>query len=129
MGGRVPAHCSGMGKAILAFLDPHAARRILPKRLTAHTGHTIVDRQAMLAELGLIRRRGYAVDEEEFMDGVRCVAVPVWGRGQDVAGAISLAGPAFRLTGAVARGQVEPLREAATRISRLISADAGYSSP
>jgi DNA-binding IclR family transcriptional regulator len=126
VGSRVPAHCSGMGKAILAFLDRDLVRRLLPAKLRAHTGRTFTDRDALLAELGAIRTRGFAFDDEEFMDGVRCVAVPVWGGHDDVAGAVSLAGPAFRLTTEVAATQVRPLQHAALRIARIMTSGGSY---
>jgi DNA-binding IclR family transcriptional regulator len=126
VGSRVPAHCSGMGKAILAFLDRDAVRRLLPSRLKAYTARTITERDALLAELSLIRRRGYALDEEEFMDGVRCVAVPVWDGRDEVTGALSLAGPAFRLTTDAAMTQVRPLQDAALRISRIMASGGSY---
>ncbi len=121
VGSRVPAYCSGLGKAILAHLPPDAIRRMLTGRLRAYTDRTITDPRAMRAELTLTRERGYAVDDEEFMEGVRCVAVPVRGVDGSVTASISLAGPAFRLTGETAQGQVPHLRAAAERISGLLA--------
>lgn len=126
VGSRVPAHASGMGKAILAFLDRDLVRRLLPSKLRAHTARSITDRDALMAELAAIRRRGYAFDDEEFMDGVRCVAVPVRGGHDDVAGAVSLAGPAFRLTTEVAATQIRPLQDAALRIARIMASGGSY---
>jgi DNA-binding IclR family transcriptional regulator len=123
VGSRVPVHCSGMGKAILAFLSPAEVSRRLPRRLEAFTENTITSRAILLEELGRIRRRGYALDSEEFMDGVRCVAVPVLGPDREVGHAISLAGPAFRLTPRRAEQQVSALREAADRMGEILRAE------
>jgi DNA-binding IclR family transcriptional regulator len=118
VGERVPVHCSAMGKAMLAFLERSVAERVVPPRLEALTGSTIVDRAALFADLAGTRRRGYAIDDEEFMEGVRCVAVPVRGGLGEVAAAISIAGPAFRLTNEVAAAQSVLLVEAAAAVSR-----------
>ena len=123
VGSRVPVHCSGLGKAILAFIDPGDIARHLSKRLPAQTSKTITDRGAFLAELPEIRRRGFALDQEEFMEGVRCIGVPILGAEGEVLGAISLAGPAFRFTEPAAMGQAAPLRAAATRIRALLGAE------
>jgi IclR family transcriptional regulator, KDG regulon repressor len=121
VGSRVPAHCSGLGKAILAFLDDAAVQRVLTKPRRTLTDRTITDADALRAELALTRRRGHAIDNEEFMDGVRCVAVPVLLNHGEVAGAISLAGPAFRLTTKRAGAQVAALHQAAGRVARLLA--------
>jgi len=122
VGNRVPTHCSALGKAILASLPPAEASARVPRRLKGYTDATITDRGGLLAELALTRKRGYALDNEEFMDGVRCVAVPV-GRGREVGHAISLAGPAFRLTVALAERLVGELQQAAERIGMVLAVD------
>lgn len=77
-GSKVPAYCSASGKLFLASMPPAKRDVILRaapmKRLTENT---IVDRQALLAELNQIRANGYAVDREEFMAGLVCLAVPI----------------------------------------------------
>ena len=123
VGSRVPAYCSGMGKTILAFLPPGEAARRLPRRLEPLTPDTITDRAALLKNLALTRRRGFAMDNEEFMQGVRCVAVPVRGPAGDVGHAISLAGPAFRLTRNVAEAQVAALRRAAAQMQVVLETE------
>jgi DNA-binding IclR family transcriptional regulator len=120
VGSRVPVHCSGMGKAMLAYLPPDEVRRRLRARLRRHTANTIVERSTLIAELEDVRARGFAMDNEEFMEGVRCVAVPVETSPGEVAHAVSLAGPAFRLTTELAVESVPALREAAVRIGALL---------
>ncbi len=121
VGSRVPTHCSALGKAILASLPPAELSRHLGRQLKARTPNTITSRAALLAELATVRRRGYALDDEEFMEGVRCVAVPVQATsGHQVRAALSLAGPAFRFTRRVAVEQVGALKEAAATVARVL---------
>jgi DNA-binding IclR family transcriptional regulator len=120
VGERVPAHCSGLGKAILAHLRADAVERLLPPRLEAVTEHTITDRRGFLDQLAGVRRRGYALDDEEFMEGVRCVAMPIIGPGGEAVAAVSISGPAFRFTDEVIRSGVASLRRATTAIGRQL---------
>lgn len=108
VGNRVPLHATGSGKALLAWL-PTARREALLERieLHAHTAQTIADTGALRRALDEIRERGYAVDDEEFDDGVRCVAVPVGPLGAPIA-ALSVSGPASRL-GRPRLGELAPL--------------------
>jgi IclR family transcriptional regulator, KDG regulon repressor len=120
VGERVPAHCSGLGKAILAHVSADAVERLLPPRLDALTSKTITDRRAFIENLAETRRRGYAVDDEEFMEGVRCVAMPIIGPGGEAVAAVSISGPAFRITENVIRSETASLREATASIGRQL---------
>ncbi|GGK33461.1 IclR family transcriptional regulator [Nocardia camponoti] len=92
VGGRLPAHCTAVGKALLATLDPGVAEASLRAGTGPRTPHSINDRVELHRELARIRnRQGVAVDTEELMTGVGCVAVPIRGRGVALA-AISLSG-------------------------------------
>jgi IclR family transcriptional regulator, acetate operon repressor len=123
VGSRVPAYCSAMGKAILASLPAGEVSRRLPRRLKPFTGHTITERRTLLDELALVRRRGFAMDDEEFMDGVRCVAVPIGYGAAGVAHAVSLAGPAFRWTLERAEGLVDAIHQAAARMHAMLDVE------
>ncbi|MGI8532236.1 MAG: IclR family transcriptional regulator [Geodermatophilaceae bacterium] len=97
VGRRVFAHSTGVGKALLSRLPDQAVRDLLARTgMPAATPQTLTDADALLADLDLIRSRGYAVDEGEQEIGVRCVAVPV-GEGRDAV-ALSVSGPAPRMT-------------------------------
>ncbi len=120
VGERVPAHCSGLGKAILAHVSADAVERLLPPRLDALTPNTITDRRAFIENLAETRRRGYALDDEEFMEGVRCVAMPIIGPGGEAVAAVSISGPAFRITENVIRSETASLREATASIGRQL---------
>ncbi|MFI6572000.1 IclR family transcriptional regulator [Nocardia fluminea] len=92
VGGRLPAHSTAVGKALLATLEPGIAEAAFRGNAVARTARTIVDRAELHRELARIRnRQGVAVDTEESLPGVGCVAVPIRGRGVAVA-AISLSG-------------------------------------
>ncbi|MFB9407124.1 IclR family transcriptional regulator [Dactylosporangium matsuzakiense] len=91
--GRFPPHCTGAGKALLAFGAPEAVEGVLARLpLAARTRATITDRPRLLADLRATRRRGYAVDRGEFQDGMTGVAAPVRASGRPLA-AVTLAGP------------------------------------
>lgn len=94
----VPLHCTSLGKAILAFLPEDRAREIVDERgLPARTEHTITDEAQLFEELDTVRKRGYALDREENMIGLRCVGVPIKHEGRVVA-SISLSGPKRRMS-------------------------------
>ena len=72
-------HCTALGKAVLAFLPPQRVRTILVRQgMARHTPRTIMAVSAMERELSRVRRQGYAVDDVEFEDGVRCVGAPIF---------------------------------------------------
>lgn len=93
-----PLHASGIGKALLAqFESDRLSDYFAAATLTRFTDRTITDPGALAADLAEIRTRGYAVDDEEKADGMRCVAAPVFDAvGEAVAG-LSVSGPAARL--------------------------------
>lgn len=101
VGRRIPLHCTSQGKAILAFMPPEVVEEHLAGCVfTRLTRNTIPDRERFLEELALVRKRGYALDNEEFEEGLRCLAAPVHDHSGAVAGAVGIAGPSFRMSGA-----------------------------
>jgi DNA-binding IclR family transcriptional regulator len=88
-----PLHCTALGKALLAFGDLE-----LPSDLTSFTPRTITDPEMLRRHLNEVRQHGYAVDDEEFDIGVRCIAVPVFDFRGKAVGAIGISGPATRMT-------------------------------
>lgn len=121
VGNRVPLHATGAGKALLAALP--AARRdsVLDRlELRPYTPHTIVDASALRRALEEIRERGYAIDDEEYDDGVRCVAVPVMGGPNELIGALSISAPANRLTRQRCTELVPLLRRSASELATAL---------
>lgn len=99
LGQRKPVYCTSQGKAILSALGPQERESIVRDlALKALTPHTITNRRRLQAELDISASRGYAVDDEEIVLGVRCVGAPIVDSQGQVRGAISVAGPAYRLT-------------------------------
>jgi IclR family acetate operon transcriptional repressor len=98
-GGRVLMHYSGGGKALLAHLPERDVERVLEVHgLPRSTGRTIVKTANLKADLLRIRSRGFAVDDEEYAVGMRCVAAPIFDElGASIA-ALSLSGPAVRVS-------------------------------
>ncbi|WP_433678598.1 IclR family transcriptional regulator [Nocardia sp. CA-119907] len=92
LGGRMPAHTTALGKALLASLEPSIVETSFRDRLPQLTPRTICDKAELHRELTRIRhRQGVAIDNEESVTGIACVAVPIRGRGAAV-GALSLSG-------------------------------------
>jgi IclR family acetate operon transcriptional repressor len=119
VGGRMPAHCTGVGKALLAFSPTATVAEVAGSELVRRTPHTVTTPAALTRELADIRRSGFAYDREESTPGVVCVACPVLGTTGDVVAAISISGWSNRLdTGRVASA----VRTATLSISRQLGA-------
>lgn len=99
LGQRKPLHCTSQGKAILAALPPERRDAMVRDiELSAQTPRSITDRRRLQAELRLTATRGWSIDDEEIMLGVRCCGAPIVDPLGQVRGAISIAGPSFRLS-------------------------------
>lgn len=118
MGDRKHLHCTGVGKAILASLPQERVDAIIDKRgLPRRTENTITNRQDLYEELEEINDRGVAFDDEEILEGLRCVAVPVISQNKGLLGAISVTGPTSRMQGSRLREEIpETVRDTANVI-------------
>ena len=120
VGRRAHTHATGVGKAILAQLDDDTVRGIVTRAgMPTPTAKSIGDVEELLADLKLIRERGYSIDEEEQELGVRCFAMAV--PNAPTPAAISVSGPVSRVDGNFADKAVPILREAAEAISRELN--------
>jgi len=91
-------HASGIGKALLANMEPRRLQTWLRDRsLSSFTPHTIADPDALMDELDLTRARGYSIDAEEKNLGMRCIAAPVFDMNKEVVAGISVSGPTSRI--------------------------------
>ncbi len=117
LGQRKPVYCTSQGKAILSAL-PQSERDEIVRGLTLKplTPHTLTDRRRLQAELKIIGSRGWAMDDEEIVLGVRCVGAPIVDSSGAVRGAISVAGPAWRITRERAELLGPEVAEAARRV-------------
>lgn len=96
-GTRMPLHASASGKALLATMSDEEFERHLPEtHLPASARLTLRERDALLAEMYLIRAQGYARQIDEFVDGIAAVATPIFDAGDRPLGALSIAGPVAR---------------------------------
>jgi DNA-binding IclR family transcriptional regulator len=107
-------HCSSTGKAFLAFCEPALP---IPARLVRRTPRTLVSAAALAKEIEATRRRGYAVDDEEYHEGVRCVAAPVRGVDGRVVAAVGITAAAVRLPPAGVAAAARLVQTAAAELS------------
>jgi DNA-binding IclR family transcriptional regulator len=126
IGKTFPLHCTGMGKALLAFSAGKALASILASPLKAMTDKTITDADVFLKELGLIRERGYAIDSEEITRGIMCVAAPVFGFNGEAVCAISLTFPAYVDEDRGIEPEISAIRKYSTRISTSLGHGAPF---
>ena len=117
-GSRVPAHCSASGKLLLSLLPARERRRILDALpFSYHTANTITHRSDLEEALKRIRRERFSTDNEEYLDGTVCVAVPVENAKRLVPAALAVHAPTTRMTLAQALEYVPALRRAAARLA------------
>jgi DNA-binding IclR family transcriptional regulator len=91
LGPRVPAHCSGIGKALLAYLEPDELQAYLSQtELERYTRTTIVSVEKLLKDLESTRERGYAISSEEMVPGLVALAAPIFGKTKKLVGAMSI---------------------------------------
>ncbi|SDC60601.1 IclR family transcriptional regulator [Rhodococcus tukisamuensis] len=95
-GGRIPLHCSAIGKALLAYSDPELQREVLSAPMARRTPHTVVAPGILRKQLTKVVETGVAFEREESALGITCVAAPVLGRDDEPVAAISVTGPTSR---------------------------------
>jgi DNA-binding IclR family transcriptional regulator len=124
VGTRRSLHVTALGKALAAFLPAEARESILSTiKFQPATPRTIMNLVQFRQELEKIRRQGYAVDDEEAVQGARCVSAPILNAAREPIGAVSVSGPVTR----VSPNQVAALAGAVTAAARAISAAMGFS--
>jgi DNA-binding IclR family transcriptional regulator len=96
VGGRMPAHCTAAGKALLAFAPEKAVEELIAGGLERRTGRTIVVPELFRQELATVRTAHWALETEENVAGLRCVAAPIRGSGRAIA-AVSVSGPVHKV--------------------------------
>ena len=125
-----PAHCTALGKIILASLRPDQLKRFLERvDLKPSTKKSITDIPVLLREITEIKRTGIAFDDGEFDPDARCVAVPVHNFTGQVAGAIGISAPMWRLTMQALQEKTQLVREAAAELSRELGVEAKSAAP
>ncbi|MEO8924515.1 MAG: IclR family transcriptional regulator [Caldimonas sp.] len=121
VGSHVPLHCTASGKLFMAFMAaPERESLIEHMTLTRMTPTTIISAKALRAGCERIVKAGYSCDREEFIAGLIAVAVPVRDRAGAVRAAVAVHAPTARMTLRRALTLLEPLRDAAKRMERLL---------
>jgi DNA-binding IclR family transcriptional regulator len=121
-GSRVPAHCSASGKMFLAMMPPAKREKLLKTlALDRYTPNTLIDPAALAEELARIRRQGYALDDEEFLSGLFCIAVPITDKiRRECVAALALQGPVVRLSRKNAADRLPVLQTAANALAATL---------
>jgi DNA-binding IclR family transcriptional regulator len=122
VGAAIPWHACALGHSIVAYLSAAEAARVLTEERTPLTGHTKTTRAALGQTLAQVRRRGYAVENQEATVGDAGIAAPIIGREGAVAGAIGVVGPAERILDHATQAE---LSRAVLESARSISRDLG----
>jgi len=120
VGAMNPLHCTGLGKALLAFSSADLIDRIATGTLTKATKNTITDEKSLRKELAKIREQGFAIDDVENEVGIRCVGAPILGHEGTAIAAISVAGPDTRMTPERTLLLANEVKSVARKISRQL---------
>ncbi|MGD8367709.1 MAG: IclR family transcriptional regulator [Desulfobacterales bacterium] len=122
IGSRAPAYCTALGKAVLAFLtEAELADYFKSVKLKPHGPNTITSRRRLRSEIEQIRSCGYAVDDEELAPGLRCLSAPVFDHTNRAFYAVSVSGPAMRMT----PERIEKMHPLVTRTCQRLSEKLG----
>lgn len=125
-GGRMPLHCTAIGKALLAQADPELRHQVLTGPLERRTSRTVVAPGLLLRQLDAVVDRGVAYEHEESVLGIACVAAPVLGSDDEAVAAISVTGPVTRFH---PETQANVVRGAAAALSAMIARRASLTGP
>jgi IclR family KDG regulon transcriptional repressor len=117
IGRRLPAYCTASGRVFLAFLPPEVVEPLLREPLAACTEKTTTSLARLREELEATRQRGYALDDEEFEDGIRAVSAPIRDIDGNVIAALSMPGPVHRMPPQRTSEIIDALLEATDAIS------------
>jgi DNA-binding IclR family transcriptional regulator len=126
IGRRNPAHCTAVGKAMLAWLPDREVDDILLRHgLPRLTPNTITTPAELKVEMQSIRRRGYSIDNEEVEEGVRCVGAAVLDHAARPIAAISVSAPSFRFP----PDKVDVVAALVSQVAQELSKESGYRGP
>ena len=121
VGARVPVHCTALGKVLLAYLHDDDRQNVLKNvELKEFTPATIISKEKLLEELANIKREGFAIDHEEYLPGLMCVAYPIFNYQKEAIAAISIAGPVTDFKEELLKKWEKYIGKAATEISHQL---------
>jgi DNA-binding IclR family transcriptional regulator len=123
-GSRVPLHCTAIGKLLLSQMPGPLVDGLLSNGpLARYTTTTITESKRLREELARIRKQGFSIDNQEFMSGVVCMAVPVKGPKGEVCAGLAISAAQARLTLSGVRHYLPDLRAAAEKLARALASD------
>lgn len=122
VGAWLPVHATAVGKVMAAFPAHDGSIRLPEGELPRYTRNTVTDRRELLAQLARVRRQGFAVTNGETADGLAAQAVPVFGAGGSVIGALGMVYPIHVVTAKMRRSYTHMLHSAARQISSRLGA-------
>lgn len=126
VGLRLPPFCTAVGKVLIASDSEEELRKKLPEHLEKRTDKTITDAKVLIEHLKKVHKQGYALDDEEYEEGVRCIAAPVRDYTGNVVAAISISGPAMRMTDKkIVDDLVQAVRDGGEEVSRRLGFNVG----
>jgi len=121
VGRRIPLYCTAIGKVLLAYSSESERESLLKGiQILAFTRKTITSRTALYSELERIRSQGFAFDDEEHEDGVKCLGAPILDRSGTIVATLSVSWPSFRYQRGEESEKIDRVREAAAKISALL---------
>jgi DNA-binding IclR family transcriptional regulator len=124
VGDYVDMHSTAVGKAILSYLSEEKVGSIIQRHgLTKMTEKTITSKDELIEELEQIQQQGFALDDEERISGIRCIATPLFKENDDVFGSISVSAPAKRITG----DRLEYLRDQLLSVDNVVEINTRFS--
>jgi DNA-binding IclR family transcriptional regulator len=119
LGARVPLYCCGVGKMFMSyFTEEELDRYLASSEFHPYTPYTFTEPKRMREEIALIRKQGYAIDDQEKEMGVRCVAAPIMGRGNEMVASLSVSGATQRVSDDRLPALAALVMECGVRISR-----------
>lgn len=122
LGERKPLHATSLGKALLAFQSDDALDSLLPRiKLAQFTENTHMTPEALMEDIGTIRARGFAIDDNEIIEGVTCVAVPILLPDGSVIAAASITAPSHRMPLSRQLELAAALRRTAQQVGRMLT--------
>jgi DNA-binding IclR family transcriptional regulator len=120
IGARLPAYTTADGKIIICYQNKDKIKNYLPKRISQYTNNTITNKGEFIKKLEEMKKNGYAIDNEEYVEGLKCVAAPIFDHDGKVRFSLSTTGPAFRMNEERIKELIVIIKEAANEISQRI---------
>jgi len=120
IGARLPAYTTADGKIIICYQNKDKIKNYLPKRIPQYTNNTITNKSEFIKKLEEMKKNGYAIDNEEYVEGLKCVAAPIFDHDGKVRFSLSTTGPAFRMNEERIKELIVIIKEAANEISQRI---------